>query len=84
MTIDLLKAESKALLELKKLSQDKFACEADAIKALSTLSKKLKYHQITDTKVSEIKPKKKITNQKYLTKFLPQYRRMKVKLTQTF
>ncbi|MEH2286888.1 MAG: hypothetical protein V7K79_05505 [Nostoc sp.] len=30
---------SSALLELKKLSQDKFSCEADAIKALSKLSK---------------------------------------------
>ncbi len=55
----ILKAESKALLELKKLSQDKFACEADAIKALSKLSKQFKYHQIVETKVSEIKPQKK-------------------------
>jgi transposase len=53
------KAESKALLELKKLSQDKFACEADAIKALSKLSKQFKYHQIQESKVTEIISNKK-------------------------
>ena len=51
----IVKAESKAIQELKKLSQDKFACEADAIKALSKLSKQFKYHEIQETKVSEIK-----------------------------
>ncbi|MCF2148503.1 IS1634 family transposase [Desmonostoc muscorum LEGE 12446] len=53
------KAESKALLELKKLSSDKFACEADAIKALSKLSKQFKYHQIQESKVTEIISNKK-------------------------
>ncbi len=55
----IIKAESKALLELKKLSQDKFACEADAIKALSKLSKQFKYHQIQESKVTEIISNKK-------------------------
>jgi transposase len=54
-----IKAESKALQELKKLSQDKFACEADAIIALSKLSKQFKYHQIENSKVTEIKSNKK-------------------------
>ncbi|RCJ14724.1 transposase [Nostoc sp. ATCC 43529] len=53
------KAESKAIQELKKLSQDKFACEADAIKALSKLSKQFKYHQIQESKVTEIISNKK-------------------------
>ncbi|MDZ7961924.1 MAG: IS1634 family transposase [Aulosira sp. DedQUE10] len=55
----IIKAESKALQELKKLSQDKFACEADAIKALSKLSKQFKYHQIQESKVTEIISNKK-------------------------
>ncbi|MCC5652649.1 IS1634 family transposase [Nostoc sp. XA013] len=55
----IIKAESKALLELKKLSQDKFACEADAIKALAKLSKQFKYHQIQESKVTEIISNKK-------------------------
>ncbi|MEA5559364.1 hypothetical protein [Nodularia spumigena] len=48
-----------ALKELKKLSQDKFACEADAIKALLKISKQFKYHQIEQSNVSEITSKKK-------------------------
>lgn len=55
----IIKAESKAIQELKKLSQDKFACEADAIKALSKLSKQFKYHQIQESKVTEITSNKK-------------------------
>jgi transposase len=50
----IIKAESKVVQELKKFSQDKFACEADAIKALSKLSKQFKYHQIAESKVTEI------------------------------
>lgn len=53
------KAESKAVQELKKLSREKFACEADAIKALSKLSKQFKYHQIQESKVTEILSNKK-------------------------
>lgn len=52
------KAEEKAAKELKKLSQDKFACEADAVKALSKLSEQLRYHQIKEYKVKEVKLKK--------------------------
>ena len=55
----IIKAELKALLELKKLSPDKFACEADAIKALLNLSKQFKYHQIQESKVTEIISNKK-------------------------
>ncbi|MFB2920175.1 MULTISPECIES: IS1634 family transposase [Aerosakkonema] len=47
-------AQTKALKELKQLSQDNFACEADAIKALAKLSKTFKYHQIESSKVTEI------------------------------
>jgi uncharacterized Fe-S cluster-containing protein len=46
LTHKVIKAESKAVQDLKKLSQEEFACEADAIKALSKLSKQFKYHQI--------------------------------------
>ncbi|MBD2181897.1 IS1634 family transposase [Planktothrix sp. FACHB-1355] len=48
------KAESKVLNELKQLATEKFACEADAVKALAKLSKTFKYHQIEDSKVTEI------------------------------
>lgn len=51
------KAESKTVLELKNLSQDKFACEVDAVKALTKLSKQFKYHQIQSSKVTGIKSK---------------------------
>ncbi|MFB2894979.1 IS1634 family transposase [Aerosakkonemataceae cyanobacterium BLCC-F50] len=47
-------AQAKVLKELKQLSQDKFACEADAIRALAKLSKTFKYHQIESSKVTEI------------------------------
>jgi transposase len=53
------KAESKAVLKLKELSKDKFACEVDAVKALTKLSKQFKYHQIQSSKVTEIKSNKK-------------------------
>jgi transposase len=46
------KAESKTVQELKNLSQDKFACEVDAVKALTKLSKQFKYHQIQSSKVT--------------------------------
>ena len=44
---------------MKKISREKFACEADAIKALSKLSKQFKYHQIQESKVTEILSNKK-------------------------
>lgn len=48
------KAEEKNKIELKKLSQERFACEADAIKALSKLSKLFKYHQISQSEIIEV------------------------------
>jgi len=59
ITQKITKAESKAVQDLKKLSQEEFACEADAIKALSKLSKQLKYHQINESKVTQVKSKTK-------------------------
>lgn len=59
LTQKITKAESKAVQDLKKLSQEEFACEADAIKALSKLSKQFKYHQINESKVTQIKSKTK-------------------------
>ena len=40
---------------LKQLSQDTFACELDAVKALSKLSKKFKYHRIDKTEAIKVK-----------------------------
>ena len=59
LTQKITKAESKAVQELKKLSQEEFACEADAIKALSKLSKQFKYHQINESKVTQVKSQTK-------------------------
>jgi transposase len=59
LTQKITKAESKAVQDLKKLSQEEFACEADAIKALSKLSKQFKYHQINESKVTQVKSKTK-------------------------
>ena len=53
------KAQSKAVQDLKKLSPEKFACEGDAIKGLSQLFKQFKYHRINQSKVTQIKSKKK-------------------------
>ena len=38
---------------MKKLSAEKFACEADAVKALSKISKEFKYHQIEQSEVTK-------------------------------
>ncbi|MFM6050185.1 MAG: IS1634 family transposase, partial [Sphaerospermopsis kisseleviana] len=59
LTQKITKAELKAVLDLKKLSQEEFACEADAIKALLKLSKQFKYHQINESKVTQVKSSKK-------------------------
>jgi transposase len=59
LTQKITKAESKAVQDLKKLSQEEFACEADAIKALSKLSKQFKYHQINESKVTQVKSQTK-------------------------
>jgi transposase len=45
--------------DFKKLSPEKLACEADAIEGLSKLFKQFKYHQINQSKVTQIKSKKK-------------------------
>ena len=59
LTQKITKAELKAVQDLKKLSQEEFACEADAIKALLKLSKQFKYHQINESKVTQVKSSKK-------------------------
>ncbi|MBD2271019.1 IS1634 family transposase [Anabaena sp. FACHB-1391] len=59
LTEKVIKAESKAVQDLKKLSPEEFACEADAMKALSKLSKQFKYHQINESKVTQVKSKTK-------------------------
>ncbi|GAA6621638.1 hypothetical protein NUACC26_074580 [Scytonema sp. NUACC26] len=51
------KAEEKARSNLKKLASEKFACEADAIKALLKISQNFKYHQIEQHKVTVTTPK---------------------------
>jgi transposase len=53
------KSQSKAVEDLKKLSPEKSAGEADAIKGLSKLFKQFKYHQINQSKVNQLKSKKK-------------------------
>lgn len=51
------KAQEQAIKEVNKLSRDKFACKADAIKALSKLTKTFKYHQIEQYQVTEVTAK---------------------------
>ena len=48
------KDSEKVVKEMNKLSKEKFACEADAIKALSKLAKSFKYHQIEQYQVTEV------------------------------
>jgi transposase len=54
----ILQSFKKAKSDLKKLYNEEFACEADAVKALSQLSKTFKYHQVIESKVITIKSKK--------------------------
>ena len=49
--------------KLKKISQEKFACSTDAMKALSKISKQLKYHQIENIEISEKTSDEKYNNQ---------------------
>ncbi len=58
------KSATKLNSELGKLSQDRFACKADAVKALTHLSKSFKYHQIEPKEVREIRPDKLDKSQK--------------------
>lgn len=51
------KAKTEATKQLLQLSRQSFACVADALKAASKLSKKLKYHQLIAVDTQEIQPK---------------------------
>jgi transposase len=53
-----IKSLENAKSDLRKLSLEEFACEADAVKALSKLSETFKYHQVAESKVITIKSKK--------------------------
>lgn len=46
-------SEKNALTKLKKLCDEEFACRKDAMKAASQLSQDLKYHNLTEIKVSK-------------------------------
>lgn len=46
-------SEKNALTKLKKLCDEEFACRKDAMKAASQLSEDLKYHNLTEIKVSK-------------------------------
>lgn len=48
------KAETEANKQLRKLGTQKFACQPDAIAALTQLSQKLKYHNLTAIKTIEL------------------------------
>jgi len=50
------KSLSSAKTKLKTLSQEKFACAADAMKALSKISKKFKHHEIDKIEITEKTP----------------------------
>ena len=78
------KVQSKAVQDLKKLSPGKFACEVDAIKGLSKLLQQFKYHQINQSKVTQLKSKKKDSSREMSLKYQLQSPRMKVKLIQNF
>lgn len=53
------KSLSSAKAKLKTLSQEKFACSADAMKALSKISKQFKHHQVDKIEITEKTPDKK-------------------------
>jgi transposase len=52
------KSETEAKQKFKQLSGQKFACGPDAIDAAEQLSKKFKYHQLTQIEAREICPNK--------------------------
>lgn len=54
---------STSLAKLKALSQERFACSADAMKALSKISKQFKYHQVDKIEIIEKTPDKKDKSQ---------------------
>lgn len=53
------KSLKSAETKLKTLSQERFACSADAMKALSKISKQFKYHQVEKIEITEKEPSKK-------------------------
>ncbi|ALB39693.1 MULTISPECIES: IS1634 family transposase [unclassified Anabaena] len=57
------KALTNTQSKLKNLSQEKFACAADARKELTKISKEFKYHQVENIEVIEKSPKIKEENQ---------------------
>jgi transposase len=77
------KAQSEAVQDFKKLSPEKLACEADAIKGLSKLFKQFKYHQINHSKVTQIKSKEKDTSGEISSEISATFYQ-KVKLIQNF
>jgi transposase len=57
------KALTNTQSKFKNLSQEKFACAADARKELTKISKEFKYHQVENIEVIEKSPKIKEENQ---------------------
>jgi transposase len=57
------KALTNTQSKLENLSQEKFACAADARKELTKISKEFKYHQVENIEVIEKSPKIKEENQ---------------------
>ena len=57
------KALTNTQTKLKNLSQEKFACAADARKELTKISKEFKYHQVENIEVIEKNPNIKEENQ---------------------
>ena len=53
------KSLKSAEAKLKTLSQERFACSADAMKALSKISKQFKHHQVENIEITEKEPSKK-------------------------
>jgi transposase len=78
------KAQSKAVEDFKKLSPEKFACEADAIKGLSKLFKQFKYHQINQSKVTHIKSKKKDSSGEISSEISPTFSQNESKINTEF
>jgi len=57
------KSLESAKKKLKTLSQEKFACSADAMKALSKISKQFKHHQVEHIEIVEKTPDAQDENQ---------------------
>ena len=78
------KAQSKAVQDLKKLSPEKFACEADAIKGYLNYSNNSNITELTRVKLLKSNLRKKIVQERYPMKYQLQLKspRMKLKLIQ--